>query len=238
MRRSKEIREMLMLGIPPVVVAGAWIGLWFLMPDSSGIVKTPRKKTITKMGFPRFTTGITPDYKMPDLISYPSDASFKIGLKKVEQVEIEMPELGTKTMDYLDERNFAVTESSLSMPDISASISTGYDYVPKWDEVKSAPIARVTDNQVKTVVTDGLKAAGFTFPSIAEQEIGPYKGVWTVVVSLEIDDAGYPEKVFIERSSGNNDIDAMVCKKINQGRVKDPKFRGAGKVTAVYDGGR
>lgn len=88
--------------------------------------------------------------------------------------------------------------------------------------------------QLITMLTDNLGDAGFSLPAFEEEEVIRKLPGWEIRVVLDLDKEGIPQHVLVEKSSGNRDIDAFICRQILLGRAASKKETRSGRVTVSY----
>jgi len=82
-------------------------------------------------------------------------------------------------------------------------------------------------------MSDNLSAVGYVHVELSEDDFRKGPAGWEVQVLVDVDKSGVPSHVLIEKSSGNTDIDSIVCQKILLGRTDKREVRG-GRIKVSY----
>lgn len=87
--------------------------------------------------------------------------------------------------------------------------------------------------QLVVQVSENLAETGYEPGPFAEEDLKSLASGWEVQVLLDIDKTGAPVHVLIEKGSGNEDIDALVCRKVLAGKQGSKELRG-GRIKVSY----
>lgn len=231
MIKRKRITELTGRGVPVVLVAFLWIGLWMMWPDSKLPASQPRSKPFrVAYASSSPTSGPVED---PALFAFDSHVSFGPESSGFTEL-LRMPGMQRGKQRFLaisDDVLNARTTSAVSGWSVWAKKDTGFRSV--WDDA-SLFTTREVSPQMLLHLTANLKDAGFEVPVFVDDEVLKRLPGWEARVMVDLDKEGIPKHVIIEKGSGNRDIDAVICRQILLGRAVSKEVIKGGRVTVSY----
>ncbi len=212
------------------LVAFLWAGLWWMWPENvPHRWQAPRQPFQIKLVS---TAGALQSVGDPTAFAFDSSVSYKQGDGQSAEL-LRMPGMPEGRRMFLDMR---AKDFERRAPGPASGDSVWRKdeqlYEAAWDE--EAVFGRTEqENQLVFELSQNLLEAGYEPGEFTEDELKGLAAGWEVRVLLDIDKTGAPAHVLIEKGSGNEDIDALVYRKILLGKPGSRALRG-GRLKISY----
>lgn len=231
MIERKRITEWIVRGLPVLLVAVIWGGIWMMWPDPQPAAAKRDIKPFKVV----FVSNVPASGPVIDPASFAFDslASFRPSSLASPNL-LRMPAMHKGPKQFLGiGKNVLNARPANSVAGWSLWDRKDADFRSVFsDALLFAP--REPSPQMVVMLTDNLKEAGFNVPAFADDELLKRLPGWEARVMVDLDKEGLPQHVLIEKGSGNRDIDAIICRQILLGRAGSKKETRGGRVTVSY----
>lgn len=225
---------------PTILIAVSWVALWMLWPT---LPESDAGTASGRLGMVCAREGALPPlerYKRPDLIAFSSPLSFVPHARTRSPV----PALthAREARAHMLPRVETAEVRQISQPD---AVALGAEAVrcvrpPNLPALKpgagAGGVARVTP-MVAVEVSAGLGANRPVWSSGDRTQLFSGSRPWEVELSLTLDEAGHPGRVFLEQESGDPEIDRAVVRILSRPDVWRHGTAGRGRVLVSFSPG-
>lgn len=218
--------------MPSVLIAGAWIGIWFVWPQESGERRQarPRRSRTALVQLPRGQERLHVD---PTLFGRRSRIGFTIAERK-DLVPETTPYKRNGTAALLP-RELGVS-SPTAVPDAGGGATEGA-YRPAWECEEMFPPAGGDAALLQVQPRGELKRLDLQVPDLPARILEHTDQPWSLVLFVEADRAGSVEHVFVEKGSGIGEIDDAVVRAMYRGRLDSTGTACSGRVDIGFGAG-
>ncbi|MFW6152332.1 MAG: hypothetical protein ACOC6C_05095 [Verrucomicrobiota bacterium] len=219
------------IGMPTLLIAAGWLGLWFLWPSGALPARIgPKRLAKTDVKFIQIdyskdrmytdpTAMLLPfRYGFGDNLAQSRPAPEPVGLRRITE---------SLYLENSGEHRSSISNSAWVIKPENTQFDCGYD-TPDVFEKDVVP-----DMRLNIRVSPGLKERGFTLPPDQFTETEGDEA-WSVEATVEIDSAGRVEHVFLDRASTAGDLGARLIRILGKAYVKEPGPEITGRVIVNY----
>lgn len=224
MKRSTSSYVTPMIGVPYIVIALAWVLLWFLWPHGIGVKRRPVVSPV-RVAFVRYSEAA---FSRP--VPFPVGSAVTGTLNLVTVAPWQVP----RTPRLL-ERKSGGDEWGGGRDEAFAD-RAGRElkaYRPVWTEPGLFAGPADASLHVTVEATGTLAGNGFQVPDF-QASLKKTNLPWLVSAFVQVDKNGRVERVFLEAGCENRDINSLVVKALYRGRVSSPGTRCEGRVRVNY----
>jgi hypothetical protein len=212
----KKIRELLRIGLPSVIVVLLWVGLWFYWPQRSISAEVKRVPFQSRMRIVYMPSEA--EYHMPDIFA-------RMPVKGAWQAAnyANGPDLGLVLSEAVPPRYLESSSPIFTndLPDIMSGSTNGIWFGrTSWDSMQTFAGSSGTVHSVIIELGSALESAKFSFSVPATEAIPAAGRLWELLFSVDLNDLGMVEHLFMEKSSGVPDIDRIFSDMIMRGRAE------------------
>lgn len=233
-RKERRSARAGFLGIPSLVIAAGWIGLWFLWPfGTPNVLPRQSLKDSPRISYKRFDYGRDHIYRDPTVISLP----FRYGFAGDSRSGREVTEPGGLYKDreplYLGKREAKGLAQDRGANGLWAIRPEQKDYAPRLPVPEVLKFPARTDRKLIIRMTEALEQRGLELPLSDLKEIAPGRS-WSAAVRLETGPDGRVEHVFLTPGSERSEIASKLVRILRKGYVTVSGAPVSGKVNINY----
>jgi hypothetical protein len=223
-------------GWPSVLIAVSWLGLWLLWPPVTAGPPRRREAPAVRSAYLPSLPADALLYRKPDVFGLPSSVGFRIADSDAgSPVPDVLPRYRRARARCLE---MADGQVSVPPPAVAASDPVALEDIERapfrWPTVDGFPPPAGTAAWLAVETDPALAQAGFAVPGLASSVSGLTDKAWEVDLSVGLDEDGSAEHVFLERRSGNTNVDHRVVRAVFGGRGR-AGVPAAGSVTIRCD---
>ncbi len=219
------------MGLPSLLIAAGWIGLWFLWPSGALPARNDRKQGgNASVRYMRIDYSREHLYKDPTVMSLPFRYGFVRDTAESRTV-VEPAGLQRITEPlYLEDSGAhggGISDGMWVIKPGKTQFKCSFDSSDVFEQQVSSEM------RLSVSVSENLERRGFTFPSDDFDEIGG-KREWSAEAVVEIDSAGRVEHVFLDGGLNANGSGAKLIRFLRRAYVKKPGPEVSGRVIVNY----
>ncbi len=208
--------------LPAILISFSGIFLWVFLPHNIPMVKNIPKLPPPQVIYTGDTSGPRQFIKSPTIFALPSIYGFSVTNNIPDMPDIS--EYWYKlSPHYLNEEQKMASYNIDSILQIDAV--DGVDMFSHIVDINTPPVlgpikksARILTVKCKGCLAD----RGFSIPDKLKKELVTENQSWMAKVFVQIGETGYPEQLFLEKSSKLPKIDAKILKILHYSRIKEP----------------
>ncbi len=219
------------IGMPTLLIAAGWVGLWFLWPSGALPARIgPKRLAKTDVRFIQIDYSKDRMYTDPTAMLLPFRYGFGDNLAQSRPAPEPVGLRRITESLYLENsgaHRSGISNSVWVIKPQNTRFNCGYDR----PDVFGKDV--VPDMRLNIRVSPGLKERGFTLPSDQFSEIQGDEA-WSVEAAVEINSAGRVEHVFLDRGSKAGNPGARLIRILRKAYVKEPGPEITGRVIVNY----
>lgn len=220
------------IGVASTVLAGGWIALWLLWPMAErdrASARTPASTVFRFIGNTRFD---------PETAHEPLVLGGVSGMRVEEMAGVTNVDSGA----FVGRRErLGVRLPVDNVPEAGAlqlvprpSERSG-GYVSHFQDSPALPQNAAGSVELRVETTGELRSRGFALQGMPAVESVASQGKrWVATATVECGKDGSPRNVFLERSSGDPQVDRHIVRELYRGRLLRPGGACAGQVILSY----
>ncbi len=219
------------MGMPTLLIAAGWIGLWFLWPSGALPVRMGPKRLVSPdIRYIQIDYSREHIYKDPTAMLLP----FRYGFVHDTAEGSSVPEpVGLRRITeplYLEDSGasrVAISNDIWVIKPENTRFDCGFDTPSVFEQQVSSEM------RLNVRVSRGLKERGFT---ISPDEFNEIQGerAWSAEATVEVGSAGRVEHVFLERAPTAEGLGARLIRILRKAYVKKPGPEATGRVIVNY----
>ena len=223
------------IGVPTVLIALAWLGLWALWPSAEGSVVRGGSLPGARVSYRRGAENGSL-YRDPTIVAFPS----RIGGGPVDEQEGPAearpwrPPRPPRFLEPGPVPGAAGPEASAETALNRRALRERLAYEPLWPEAPVFSRSPAGDRRVRVEAAAELRDRGFEVPGLAAEGTKWAEPPWQVVVAVDIGEDGRPEHVFLETPCEHKEVNAAVVRMMYKGELKKAGSPCAGRVTVHF----
>jgi len=223
------------IGVPTVLIALAWLGLWALWPAADGSVVRDGNLPGARVSYRRGAENGSL-YRDPTIVAFPS----RIGGGPVDEQEgpaEARPWRPPRPPRFL-ESGLVPGAAGPAAQEVPARNGRArreqLTYEPLWLEAPVFSQAPAGGRRVGVEASAELRDRGFEVPGLAAEGAKWAETPWQVKVTVDIGEDGRPEHVFLETPCEHKEVNAAVVLMMYRGKLKKAGSPCAGRVTVCF----
>ncbi|MFC1497681.1 hypothetical protein ACFLS1_04285 [Verrucomicrobiota bacterium] len=238
MKKSRSY-SMGIIGLPSVLVALGWIGLWFAWPlPPEGHTADIGKEKTFEVSYVQFDDGKGKTYLDPIILSRSSDNGNAWPDEGEERMDVlcsyqaRPPKFLERHPEEEQEASRFVEYEALYAKTIQGLEKRG----PRWRRklVDGQSLKPERDMVMIIELSEKIKEYGFQIPDFPVKLKEYSQKPWLVTVYVEVNQDGKAEHVFLVTGSNSREVNDIVIRTMEKGKLVKPGERCSGRITVSF----
>jgi len=214
--------------LPSILIAAAWVGLWFLWPW----VKRSQKASVLpepRVVLARLAGGQSRSYMDPTMFGRSSRVGFALG-ERPDSGPGDLPYRPPSVSGTLAAPGPAPAGPVALTPDMSAAAASKGSFVPEWPVGRAFSRPPAREPSIHMAVRGELAEAGLRVPELPAAVAARTAGTWSVSAYVEVDESGLVSEVFLESGTQDAALNADVVRGLSRAVAENAGRRRSGRV--------